>query len=445
MVIGGLSVKCPCYVNGCEWIGELSNLSLHESKCEHKVNTEPQKVAQDPCWKSLLREMTERMDKYESSLECKDKDIAHLKFSLEETKTEMGAKIKKLQDEVKMLKTNQTQEVKQMELKVENLGLKNTFLEQKVETLEGRLKDAETEIVACKAGNEKLHNEMDGLKDELSVLPTMDLLKTDIEGVKASQVKMKTELKNMISSNVQTEITKLRTSVNASSNKIHDKINKLNSRVDGFEKNNLFKSSNKMLESRVTELDSRIDELVEDMDSKASSQSLDSCVTALKKSLTNLENISFCDYSGGSKDIKLVWKLENYQHLADIGKDVFSPIFGTRLDGHCFQLWVDWNASGDFGLYLKLHRPESSDKEKILDSFAVPFNLEVMGNAGTPSVIKTVPLEVINAHREKFFTIKAYDDRADSVLGWSKLVLKKDIHRYIVNDSLTLVCRLKPS
>ena len=223
----------------------------------------------------------------------------------------------------------------------------------------------------------------------------MDLLKTDIEGVKASQVKMKTELKNMISSSY---------------------IIKLNLRIDKL-------------------IDENID----------SDQMLDSRVTEMKKSLRNLENISFCDYSGGSKDIKLVWKLENYQHLADIGKDVFSPIFGTRLDGHCFQLWVDWNASGDFGLYLKLHRPESSDKEKILDSFAVPFNLEVMGNAGTPSVIKTVPLEVINAHREKFFTIKAYDDRADSVLGWSKLVLKKDIHRYIVNDSLTLVCRLKPS
>ena len=221
-------MKCPCYVDGCEWIGELSNLKLHESKCEHKVNTEPQKVAQDPCWKSLLREMTERMDKYEGSLEIKDKDIAHLKFCLEESKTEMGAKIKKLQDEVKMLKTNQTQEVKQMELKVENLGLKNTTLEQKVEALEGRLKDAETEIVACKAGNEKLQNEMNGLKDEVSALPAMDLLKTDIEGVKVSQVKMKTELKNMISPNVQTEITELRTSVNTSSNKIHDKINKLN-------------------------------------------------------------------------------------------------------------------------------------------------------------------------------------------------------------------------
>ena len=326
MVIGGLSVKCPRYVDGCEWIGELSNLSLHESKCEHKVNTEPPAhVAHDPRWKSLLREMTERMDKYESSLQSKDKDIAHLKFSLEESRTEMGAKIKKLQDELKMLKMNPSQDANQ-ELKVENLGLKNTFLEQKVEALEGRLKDAETEMVACKAGNEKLQNEMNGLKDEVSALPTMDLLKTDIEGVKVSQDKMKTELKNVISSNVQTEITKLRTSVNTSSNKIHDKINKLNSRVDVFGKNNLLKSSSQMLENRVTELDSRIDELGRNIDSKASSQTLDSCVTELKKSLTNLEKISFCDYTDGYKDIKLVWKLDNYQHLADIGKDVFSPI-----------------------------------------------------------------------------------------------------------------------
>ena len=61
----------------------------------------------------------------------------------------------------------------------------------------------------------------------------MNLLKTNIEGVKVSQVKMKTEVKNMISSNIQTEITKLRTSVNTSSNKIHDK-NKVNSAVKNF-------------------------------------------------------------------------------------------------------------------------------------------------------------------------------------------------------------------
>ena len=96
-------------------------------------------------------------------------------------------------------------------------------------------------------------------------------------------------------------------------------------------------------------------------------------------------------------------------------------------------------------LFLTLHRPESTDKEKILDSFAVPFNLEVMGNAGTPSVIKSLTLEVINANREKNFTIKAYADCADSGRGWNKLVLKKDIHLYIVNDSLTLLCRFKPS
>ena len=77
-------------------------------------------------------------------MESKDRDIAHLKFSLKESRTEMGAKIKKLQDEVKILKTKQTQEVKQMELKVENLGLKNIFLEQKVEALEDRLKNSET-------------------------------------------------------------------------------------------------------------------------------------------------------------------------------------------------------------------------------------------------------------------------------------------------------------
>jgi hypothetical protein len=152
MIIGGLAVKCSCCELGCEWIGELSDLTHHEEKCKYKSdNSSADDVRRDEVAAmvrdevaSLFKVMTERMDRCDADMEVKDKDISHLKFNLEDVKTELNLKInrmdeknKELEEEVKLLKANQ-QDIKQVELKVENLTLKNIVLEQKVEALESQ-------------------------------------------------------------------------------------------------------------------------------------------------------------------------------------------------------------------------------------------------------------------------------------------------------------------
>ena len=389
MMIGGLSVKCSCCESGCDWVGEFSNLSLHEGKCPFKVRSKPSVKdvqRENETMKSMLRDMSSRMAKYQSALESKDKDFAHMKFSIEDMKLKFDAQNetnRRLEEEVKQLKANQ-KDVSQLELTIENLGLKNAFLEQKVAALESQLKDATDGSKNDKQQNDKQQNELDSLIPDL---------KTEIEEMKASQLKMNAD--NVKSLNMLSVITQLRTSINLSSKDVDERMEGLNSRLD-----------------------------------------------YLEECLMDHE----CQVSNGTK---LLWKVQNYSFCEQVGASVYSPVFNTELIGFRFQLCLEWDrCMGAIGVFLILHRadPSMKNRGKLDNSFDIPFVLKSRGlfksdaEFSTPVAEFSVTSKMIDANRDANFTIYPDQDRVGCGFGAPRFIKEEAIGDFIVDDAFTVTC-----
>ena len=166
-------------------------------------------------------------------------------------------------------------------------------------------------------------------------------------------------------------------------------------------------------------------------------------IAKLKCHVNNIENILFCDSSGGSKEILLKWKLQNYKYHFDIGEDVYSPIFLTQVKGYCFKLEVGWsgNKKKNLGLYLQVC---CGNNYKPLKPFRTPYSLEMVDNKGNISSKKISVSDIISVE-EKCFTIPSGENECEREYGFPDFLSKPDLNNYILNDMLSIQCRLTPS
>ena len=165
-------------------------------------------------------------------------------------------------------------------------------------------------------------------------------------------------------------------------------------------------------------------------------------IAKLKCHVNNIENILFCDSSDDCKDILLQWKLQNYQYHFDIGKDIYSPIFLTEVKGYCFKLSVAWNGKEkeSLGLYLWVCR--GSNCNKPLEPFQMPYSFEMINNNGNVLSKKT-SLADIEAERKDCFTLHPGKNICDCGYGHNEFIKLPDLNNYILNDMVSIKCRLK--
>ena len=294
----------------------------------------------------------------------KEKDIAFLKYNLQELKTNFQGK----QEEVDSLKA----ENENIGIKMENLVLKNELLEKKIDSFEKQM------LVSKKSFEDKISSFDDNI-DEI----------------------------NIVSARVTT------------TEKTINKLNTLNDEVKRLsEQINLMKDNQKEIKNAMEKVDN------------------------LKGHVTNIENILFCDSSNGCTDILIQWKLQNYQYHFDIGEGVFSPIFLTQIKGYCFKLYVQWSGEKKENLGLALKVCRGSNYDKPVEPFKMPYSLEMVDNKGN-ILSKKISLSDIEANREEAFTLLPGQNVCK--MGWGyEFLSMPDLNNYILNDMLSIQCRLTP-
>ena len=271
----------------------------------------------------------------------KEKDIAFLKYNLQELKTNFQGKQEEV-DSLKAENVNIENEVKKMhdlknelekkfEKKMKNIALENEYLGKKIDSFGKQM------LVSKKSFEDKISSFDDNI-DEI----------------------------NKLSARVTT------------TEKTINKLNTLNDEV-------------KRLSEQINLMEDNQNDINNAMEK----------VENLKGNVTNIENILFCDSSNGCTDILIQWKLQNYQYHFDIGKRVYSPIFLTQIKGYCFKFCVEWSG------------------EKI-------------------------SLSDIEANRDYAFTLLPGRNVCKMGLGGSKLLSMPDLNNYIINDMLSIQCRLTP-
>ena len=305
-------------------------------------------------------------------------------------------------------------------LKVTNINIENEMKLMKDQNEELRI-HVERENNVLKNKNQLLETKLDSLGKQLVV--EKQLLcnnQSEIINVKTQVGEMKKNLiENMKSSqkqseNVEVQLSKLlkfdNSSFTSEVNKLKDEVNKANNEIQATRSHvdkTLNKNTNEInrLSARVTTTEQTINKLNTLNDEvKRLSEHINLMEDNLKGHVTNIENILFCDLSNGCTDILIQWKVQNYQYYFDIGKRVFSPIFRTQIKGYCFQLVVEWSGGKkeNLGLTLKLCR--GSNYDKPLETFTMPFSLEMVDNNGN-ILSKNMPLSHIETHREDYFTL----------------------------------------
>ena len=218
-------------------------------------------------------------------------------------------------------------------------------------------------------------------------------------------------------------------------NKKTNEINKLSARVTTTEK-----TINKLntLNDEVKRLSEQIN-LMKD-NQKDINNAMEK-VDNLKGHVTNIENILFCDSSNGCTDILIQWKLQNYQYHFDIGERVCSPIFLTQIKGYCFKLLVAWSGEEkeNLGVFLKVCR--GSNYDKPCKPLRMPYSLEMVDNNGN-ILSKKISLSFYETLRS--FTLPpGQNERGEH--GCRQFIGMPDVNNYILNDMLSIQCRLTPS
>ena len=459
----------------------------------------------------------------------KEKDIAFLKYNLQELKANFQGKQEEvdslkaenvnIENEVKKMHDQNNELKKQFEIKMEIPALKNELLEKKIDYFEKQMlvskKSLEdktlfndkinVEIGTLKVTNINIENEMKLMKDQNEELRIHlerenndlknknQLLETQLDSLgnqlvvekqllhnnQSEIINVKTQVgemkKNLIanmkssqkqSENVEVQLSKLskfdNSSFTSEVNKLKDEVNKANNEIR-VTRSHVDKTLNKKtneinkLSARVTTTEKTINKLntLNDEVKRLSEQinlmedyqedinNVMAKVDNLKGHVTNIENILFCNSSNGCTDILIQWKLQNYQYHFDIGEDVFSPIFLMQIKGYCFKFCVEWSGEKKetLGLYLRVCR--GSNYDKPLEPFKMPFSLEMVDNEGN-ILSRKVSLSVIETYREGSFTLSPGKNICERGCGYD-FISMPDLNNYILNDMLSIQCRLTPS
>ena len=158
--------------------------------------------------------------------------------------------------------------------------------------------------------------------------------------------------------------------------------------------------------------------------------------------VTNIENILFCDSPDGSNGVLLQWKLQNYQYHFDVGERVYSPIFLPQIKGYCFILFIQWSGENKKNLGLCFKVCHSSNYDKPLEPFRTPFALEMVRNNGY-ILSEKISLADIETYREVAFNLPPDENECKFGRGY-EFVSMPDLNNYILNDMLSIQCRLTP-
>ena len=92
-MIGNLKVKCGYFELGCIWVDDLRDLNKHEMNCSYNhsrlgVPLTTGSVTKNDELEAKMEEMLQRLSKCEADLASNDKEIANLKFTINELKEE---------------------------------------------------------------------------------------------------------------------------------------------------------------------------------------------------------------------------------------------------------------------------------------------------------------------------------------------------------------------
>ena len=406
------------------------------------------------------------------------------------------------------------QDLKQFEIKMENLMLKNELLENKVNSIENQLlvskkqlEDQQVEITLVKQELEDVRSKLsEDIKFHLSKPLNVFQSSTnnDVKELKDEVNKVNIQIRASRSyldkslNKTNNEINKLSVQVTTVDEKLKDNFLSLNDKIDkddvdvecNLNENVKFYLNQtlddfqfatnddvKKLKDEVNNTNNQIEEIRSYLDKKTDefhnlSSKIDATenvikdnfstlndkiskgaegvnlendpqkeIANLKHHVNNIENILFCDSPDDSKDIIMKWKLQNYQYHFDIGERVYSPIFLTQIKGYCFKLWVQWRGDKkeNLGLYFKVCR--GSNYDKALEPFRTPFSLEMVDNQGN-ILSKKITLSEIETHRERYFTLPPGQNVCELGRGFSKFLRMPDLNNYILNDMLSIQCRL---
>ena len=383
----------------------------------------------------MIKELCQRMGKCEDDIIAKEKDVVSVKYNLEvlekcfhEKEEEVGllkASNLKIKEEMKMMKEKYQEFNHQLEIKIEDLVVKKQLLEKNVNSIENQLlvskkqlEDQQVEITSVKQEVEDVKSNLsDNIKFHLSK-PLEDLQFSTNNDVK--------ELKAEVD-NVNNQIEVIRCYLDKKTDEFHN----LSSKIDATEN---------VIKDNFSTLNDKISKGAEGVNLENDPQKE---IANLKHHVNNIENILFCDSTDDSKDIIMKWKFQNYQYHFDIGKPVFSPIFLTQIKGYCFTLFVEWSGEKkeNLGLFYCICR--GSNYDIPLEPFRMPFSLEMVDNNGN-ILSKKISLSEIETHREEAFTIPPGKNECKHGRGFSQFLRMPDLNNYILNDMLSIQCRLTP-
>ena len=380
------------------------------------------------------------MGKCEDAIVEKGKDVAYLKYNLNELKKSFNEKEEevdllknknsKIEEELKLVMEKNQDLKHQFDIKMENLMLKNQLLEKNVNSIENQLLVSKKQLQDQQVDITSVKQEVEDVKSNLSEDIKFHLSKplNDFQSSTNNDVK---ELKDEVNK-VNIQIRASRSYLDKSLNKTNNEINKLSVQITTVDK--------KLKDNFIT-LNDKISKGAEGVNLENDPQKE---IANLKHHVNNIENILFCDSTDDSKDIIMKWKLQNYQYHFDIGEDVFSPIFLTQIKGYCFKLWVRWSddKKENLGLFLKVCR--GSNYDKPLEPFRMPYSLEIVDNKGN-ILSRKVSLSAIEANRENCFTIPPGQNENKSGYGSPQFLRMPNLNNYILNDMLSIQCRLTPS
>ena len=320
-----------------------------------------------------------------------------------------------IEKEMKLMKDQSQETRKNFEKEVDMLTLKNLLFESKVdslgkEILESKklLEDKQVEIIEMKLEIEEFKN-------------------NKTENICSSQ-KREDEVKQLEKKARETsnEVKTTRNLIEKSTNKLSNEINDLTARITTAEEAMKYNYTKLNDIVSVTESMKLLKDWQKDVHKKMEN------IGNIEGHVTNIENILLCDSSNGSKDVLLQWKLRNYQNHFEIGKRVYSPIFLTQIKGYCFILFIQWSGENKENLGLCFKICHTSNYDKPLEPFRTPFSLEMVRNNGY-ILSEKISLADVETYREEAFTLRGYE-----------FVSMPDLNNYILNDMLSIQCRLTP-
>ena len=371
-------------------------------------------------------------------LEDQQVEITSVKQEVEDVRSNLSENIKfHLSKPLNDFQSSTNNEVKKLKDQVNNINIQirasRSYLDKSLNKTNNEINKLSVQITTV---DEKLKDNFITLNDKIN--KDVDVRCNLNENVKFYLNKPLNDFQFATNDNVK----KLKDEVNNTNNQIEEIRSFLDKKTDEFHNlSSKIDATENVIKDNFSTLNEKINNGAEDVNLINDQQKE---IANLKHHVNNIENILFCGSSGGSKYVLLQWKLQNYQYHFDVGKRVYSPIFLTQINGYCFKLFVEWNGEKKENLGLFLQVCHGSNYDKPLEPFKIPYTLEMVDNNGN-ILSQKITLSDIEANRDEAFTLLPQRNECKRGLGLYVMLRMPDLNNYILNDMLSIQCRLTPS